>query len=264
MDGAQARRRRDHVLRRRRAIVEFHRTETSHYRDNLAARRADALGGASSDRGADPPYQIACGHRGSVRGRGLTEAGNDIVELVPMPEAVRDALEAFVAEHHVEREFFKRKRDRADTEALGAALAATGERRSMSEPENFLSRWSRRKLESEPSRHDAQRASEARSRLRTRTMRRRDQAERGRKDAKPEEPAFDLTSLPSLESITPETDIRAFLQKGVPADLTRAALRRAWSADPAIRDFIEHRRKSIGLHRPAGHAGLWPAGRVRG
>ena len=58
-------------------------------------------------------------------------------------------------------------------------------------------------------------------------------------EPKPDEPAFDITKLPSLESITSETDIRLFLQKGVPADLTRAALRRAWTADPAIRDFIE-------------------------
>jgi hypothetical protein len=47
-----------------------------------------------------------------------------------------------------------------------------------------------------------------------------------------------LPELPSLESIGPSTDIRAFLSAGVPADLTRAALRTAWSADPAIRDFV--------------------------
>ena len=42
-----------------------------------------------------------------------------------------------------------------------------------------------------------------------------------------------------LESIGAGTDIRAFLQKGVPLELSRAALRRAWVSDPAIRDFIE-------------------------
>jgi hypothetical protein len=42
-----------------------------------------------------------------------------MVETVPMPEPIRTALEAFVAEHHVERPFFKRQRDRADPEALG-------------------------------------------------------------------------------------------------------------------------------------------------
>jgi hypothetical protein len=45
-------------------------------------------------------------------------------------------------------------------------------------------------------------------------------------------------SLPPIELIGPGTDIRPFLASGVPADLTRAALRRAWSTDPAIRDFI--------------------------
>jgi Protein of unknown function (DUF3306) len=56
--------------------------------------------------------------------------------------------------------------------------------------------------------------------------------------ATPPAPAFDPTTLPSLESITAESDIRAFLAPGVPAELTHAALRRAWSADPAIRDFV--------------------------
>jgi len=51
-------------------------------------------------------------------------------------------------------------------------------------------------------------------------------------------PLFDLASLPSIESIAADTNIGAFLQSGVPAELTRAALRRAWQSDPAIRDFI--------------------------
>jgi hypothetical protein len=49
---------------------------------------------------------------------------------------------------------------------------------------------------------------------------------------------FDPASLPSIESIVADTDIGAFLRSGVPAGLTRAALRRAWASDPAIRDFI--------------------------
>jgi hypothetical protein len=49
---------------------------------------------------------------------------------------------------------------------------------------------------------------------------------------------FDLASLPSLESITAATDIRGFLSPGVPKELARAALRRAWATDPAIRDFV--------------------------
>jgi hypothetical protein len=52
------------------------------------------------------------------------------------------------------------------------------------------------------------------------------------------EPEIDLSSLPRVEEITAATDISGFLRKGVPAALRNAALRRAWSADPVIRDFI--------------------------
>ncbi len=51
-------------------------------------------------------------------GEGFTEAADNLVEAVPMPEALREAIERFVAERHVEREFVKRKRRRADPEAL--------------------------------------------------------------------------------------------------------------------------------------------------
>src|SRR6266581_1796980 len=51
-------------------------------------------------------------------------------------------------------------------------------------------------------------------------------------------PAFDPASLPLLQSITAGTDIRSFLASNVPLELTKAALRRTWVTDPAIRDFI--------------------------
>jgi hypothetical protein len=57
-------------------------------------------------------------------------------------------------------------------------------------------------------------------------------------DAATTDQLFDPAGLPSIEAITVNTDIRGFLQSRVPAELTRAALRRAWASDPAIRDFI--------------------------
>jgi hypothetical protein len=47
------------------------------------------------------------------------ESGTDLLEALPMPPGLRLLVERFVAEHHRTREFHKRKRDRADTEALG-------------------------------------------------------------------------------------------------------------------------------------------------
>jgi len=52
------------------------------------------------------------------------------------------------------------------------------------------------------------------------------------------EPDFDPSSLPPIESLTAESDFGAFLRKGVPEPLRRAALRKAWGLDPAIRDFV--------------------------
>ena len=49
---------------------------------------------------------------------------------------------------------------------------------------------------------------------------------------------FDPASLPPVESLTGASDFTAFLRPGVPAPLRQAALRRAWTLDPAIRDFI--------------------------
>jgi len=50
--------------------------------------------------------------------------------------------------------------------------------------------------------------------------------------------AFDLSSLPSIEELTSETDITAFLRKGVPEHLRNAALRKSWALDPAIRNYV--------------------------
>ena len=104
----------------------------------------------------------------------------------------------------------------------------------MSEPENFLARWSRRKAEAE---QPADRADDANERG---ELQQPGGAAAEAKDeqAKKEGDEVDLSKLPPIESIGPETDIRAFLQKGIPPELTRAALRRVWTSDPAIRNFI--------------------------
>jgi hypothetical protein len=97
--------------------VALYRTETGSYRDNLASG-APSLWVALRPTGVEPPYEIVAVTADPAEGESFTQAGDDIVEALPMPASVRDVVEAFVAEHHVERPFFKRKRDRADPEAL--------------------------------------------------------------------------------------------------------------------------------------------------
>lgn len=54
----------------------------------------------------------------------------------------------------------------------------------------------------------------------------------------PEVPGIDPATLPPVEELTASSDLGPFLRPGVPAALRAAALRRMWSVDPAIRDFI--------------------------
>jgi hypothetical protein len=110
------------------AEIALYRTETTYYRDNLATG-APQLWIALRATGVEPPYQVFAVTADPAEGEALTEAGNDLVDVVPMPPAVRAAVEAFVAEHHVEqRPFMKRKRDRADPEALGRRVPLAKER----------------------------------------------------------------------------------------------------------------------------------------
>jgi hypothetical protein len=53
----------------------------------------------------------------------FADVGNDQLESLPLPAPLLEAIRAFVARHHEERQFFKRKRDRADPEALGRRVA---------------------------------------------------------------------------------------------------------------------------------------------
>jgi hypothetical protein len=71
-------------------------------------------------------------------------------------------------------------------------------------------------------------------------------------------PLFDPASLPPIESISAETDIRAFLAPGVPPELARAALRRAWAADPKIRDFVGLADYDWDFNAPGSMAGFGP------
>ncbi len=59
-----------------------------------------------------------------AEGEALTGAGDDLVEAVPMPESIQQAVAIFIAEHHVERPFIKRKRERSAFE--GPRRASSG------------------------------------------------------------------------------------------------------------------------------------------
>jgi hypothetical protein len=135
----------------------------------------------------------------------------------------------------------------------------------MSEKENFIARWSRRKRRPTqdvqatqpapvaPADTDADRAGDANG------------ADTSVSASAPLEPRaesrelpFDVSSLPPIDSITADSDIRVFLAPGVPPELARAALRRVWTADPAIRDFVGLAENAWDFNAPESVAGFGP------
>lgn len=92
----------------------------------------------------------------------------------------------------------------------------------MSEPEDegFLGRWSRRK-----------RKFEAAS---TETADSLAESEPIPAGSEPEVDEDFIASLPKLQEITAQTDVRPFLRRGVPEKLRNAALRRLWTLHPGI------------------------------
>jgi hypothetical protein len=99
------------------AEVVLHPTDTTNYRHNLQAapplvwavlRPANTPAGFTLQTVTVDPGEAHI----------HADTGNDLVEALPMPPGLLAATADFVARHHVERDFYKRKRDRADPEAM--------------------------------------------------------------------------------------------------------------------------------------------------
>ena len=117
--------------------------------------------------------------------------------------------------------------------------------RAVTERRNVFLRWVRLKHEAKTTAQQAEAVSTGVEAV----------AEQPSINAVMQEP-FDRVSLPSIDSITADTDIIAFLKSGVPTELRRAALRRAWTRDPAIRDFIGIAENQWDFNDPNGIPGF--------
>jgi Protein of unknown function (DUF3306) len=76
--------------------------------------------------------------------------------------------------------------------------------------------------------------------------------EEGAPFAEPAEP------LPSLEDLTAEADLSAFLRDGVPTALKNAAIRKMWALDPAIRDHVGLAEYAWDFNKPGAMPGFGP------
>lgn len=71
-------------------------------------------------------------------------------------------------------------------------------------------------------------------------------------EAPPSEPEFDISTLPPIESLDASSDFTVFLKPGVPQALRTAALRKAWLADPLIRDYMSPLDYAWDFNTPGG------------
>jgi Protein of unknown function (DUF3305) len=102
------------------AVISLHVAATGHYRDNLGSGQPSLW---VVLRPVGDEVELASVTADPYEGEALAESIGAIVETVPMPADVQRRVKAFFDAFHVERTFFKRKRDRADPEALARRSA---------------------------------------------------------------------------------------------------------------------------------------------
>ncbi|HYM32774.1 MAG TPA: DUF3306 domain-containing protein [Candidatus Cybelea sp.] len=119
----------------------------------------------------------------------------------------------------------------------------------MNDEESFLARWSRRKRGTAAKALAESAAQQPASGMEADALAAASSAEEIL-------PPVDPAGLPAIESIGPGSDIQVFLAPGVPRDLARAALRRAWSTDPTIRDFVGLSENAWDFNAPGGVPGF--------
>ena len=103
------------------AAIELYRTETANYRQNLCSGMPAlwVVLRPIAANSAGPAFDILTVTADPAEGEALTDAGNNLVATVPMPAAIIETIDSFIAEHHVERPFNKRQRDRGEPRMPG-------------------------------------------------------------------------------------------------------------------------------------------------
>jgi hypothetical protein len=108
------------------AVIDLHRTETTNYRDNLASATPSVWVNMRPT-ALDPPYELLAVTADPAEGEAFSDAGSNLVEAVPMPSGIAAIVSRFVAEHHVERPFVKRRRDQQVPAGRNRIKGACGE-----------------------------------------------------------------------------------------------------------------------------------------
>jgi len=92
--------------------LTLHHTDTEAYRINLSDKQPSIYTALRDDEEGDSerPYQAYMVTASPFEAQDLEDAGEDIVERIPMPDGLIAWVRDFVDAHHVEEPFVKRKR----------------------------------------------------------------------------------------------------------------------------------------------------------
>ena len=94
----------------------LHRKETEAYRINLAGDRVLYVIMQQED--GDSPFALCDVTASPYEAADHLDSGEELVEAMPMSDAIAAWMEAFCDFHHVETPFKKRRRDKVDVEEL--------------------------------------------------------------------------------------------------------------------------------------------------
>ena len=100
--------------------LDLHHTQTDAYREALRAREPSVFVVMRPGRAAqagEMPYEMTLVTASPFEAQDYCDTGEEIVEKVPMPEGLVALIRDFIAAHHVEEPFKKRKRDRQRVDA---------------------------------------------------------------------------------------------------------------------------------------------------
>jgi hypothetical protein len=99
------------------AQIALHPGDTGHYRDNLRAERPSLWVALKAG-----TLEVRLVTADPYEGEALAGDPGLVVEAVTMPQAIHARVAAFFEAHHVEEPFVKRKRKRADPEAMARGV----------------------------------------------------------------------------------------------------------------------------------------------
>ena len=214
--------------------LEFFGSDTAHVSRQPPLGAAEPLGVAPARPTRRPASRCSCVTADPAEGEALTEPGTDIIETGA--DAARDRARASPPSS---------RRITSSAPSSSASATAPIRRRwrcgrpariarstRMSDGTTiFLARWSRRK-------QAARQRIEAEARRGGRLPRRPQPERRPAGPGAGRAPNLPRAACRSLEDLTADSDLSAFLREGVPEALRNAALRKMWSLDPAIRDYV--------------------------